>query len=63
MALINALKLFSLRDEGGKGRAALMFSAVSDMLILQLTGGIFYTGFLEGYDFANVNIGELTFIQ
>ncbi|MGI6203603.1 MAG: MFS transporter [Eubacteriales bacterium] len=62
MALINALKLFSLRDEGGKGRAALMFSAVSDMLILQLTGGIFYTGFLVGYDFDIVNIGVLTFI-
>ncbi len=62
MFLKNILHLFSLKDEGGRGRAALLFAAVGDNLILQLTGGIFYTGFLVGYKFDIVNIGVLTFI-
>lgn len=62
MFLKNSLHLFSLKDEGGRGRAALLFAAVGDNLILQLTGGIFYTGFLVGYKFDIVNIGVLTFI-
>lgn len=62
MLLKNTFFLFSLREESGRGRAALLFSAVTDMLIAQLTGGAFYTGFLTGYDFNIVNIGVLTFI-
>ena len=56
------LHLFSLREEDGRGRAAMMFAAVGETLLLQLTGGIFYTGFLVGFKFDIVNIGVLTFV-
>jgi Major Facilitator Superfamily. len=54
--------IFSLHEEDGRGRAAMMFAAVGETLLAQLTGGIFYTGFLVAYDFNIVRVGILTFI-
>lgn len=55
-------KLFFEKDEMSKSRLAMLIHTVLTAVITQLTTGIFFTGFLIGYDIDIVGIGVVTFI-
>ena len=59
----SALKrLFNLRSDEAKGRSCMLASAVLSGIVVNITGGIFYTGYLVEYGITIINIGILTFI-
>lgn len=55
-------RLFTLRDEHGRGRCVMLTSAVIVAINNWLTTDIFYTSFLMIYGVDLVNIGIITFI-
>ena len=55
-------ELFRRKTEEAKGRRGMLISSVLSMMINNLTGGVFYSGFLLGHGIDIVNIGILTFI-
>lgn len=55
-------RLFTLRDEQGRGRCVMLTSAIITSINLWLTTDIFYTSFLMIYGVDLVNIGIITFI-
>ena len=56
------VRTFNLHDEKAKGRSCFLASSVLASLASQLSGGIFYTGFLLSYGINIVNIGIITFV-
>lgn len=56
------LRTFNLHEEKAKGRSCFLASGILASLAGQLSGGIFYTGFLLSYGINIVNIGIITFV-
>ncbi|MDD3971686.1 MAG: MFS transporter [Clostridia bacterium] len=56
------VRTFNLHDEKAKGRSCFLASSILASLASQLSGGIFYTGFLLSYGINIVNIGIITFV-
>lgn len=55
-------RVFNLREEKARGRTAMIASSVIASIAANLTGGVFYSGFLLGYNISLVNIGILSFV-
>lgn len=55
-------KLFNLRSDEAKGRTVMLSSGILASVAANLSGGVFYSGFLLGHDIDIVQIGILTFI-
>lgn len=55
-------RLFNLKSDDAKGRSCMLMSAVLSGIITNITGGIFYSGYLLEYGISAVKIGILTFI-
>ncbi len=55
-------RVFNLHEEKARGRSAMIASAVIASIAANLTGGVFYSGFLVGYGINLVNIGILSFV-
>lgn len=55
-------RLFNLKSEEAKGRSCILASTVLSSIVTNITGGIFYSGYLLEYGITIVNIGILTFI-
>lgn len=62
MLCLRFFGIFNFKTDDSKGRVAMLISAVCDTLIAQLTGGLFYTGFLIGNDIDIVNLGIIQFL-
>ena len=56
------VRTFNLHDEKAKGRSCFLVSSILTSLASQLSGGIFYTGFLLSFGINIVNIGIITFV-
>ncbi|MBO4217596.1 MAG: hypothetical protein J5940_06600 [Clostridia bacterium] len=54
--------LFSGKTDGAKGRRCMLASSLLSSAIANITGGIFYSGFLVGYGINIVNIGIISFV-
>jgi len=55
-------RLFNLNSDEAKGRSCILASTVLSSIVTNITGGIFYSGYLLEYGITIVNIGILTFI-
>jgi len=55
-------RVFNLHEEKARGRTAMIASAVIASIAANLSGGVFYSGFLVGYGINLVNIGILSFV-
>lgn len=55
-------RLFNLRSEEAKGRSCILASSILSGIVANITGGIFYSGYLLEYGITITNIGILTFI-
>ena len=55
-------KVFNFRDPDARGRCCVLIYMVVEGFLSYITSGIFYTGFLSGYNIDIVNVGILTFI-
>ncbi|HHT95332.1 MAG TPA: MFS transporter [Clostridia bacterium] len=55
-------RTFNLTDEKAKGRSCFLASSILSSLAAQLSGGVFYTGFLLSFGINIVNIGIITFV-
>ena len=56
------VRTFNLHEEKAKGRSCFLASSLLLSLVTQLSGGIFYTGFLLSFGINIVNIGIITFV-
>ncbi|HPB16505.1 MAG: MFS transporter [Clostridia bacterium] len=56
------VRTFNLHEEKAKGRSCFLASSILSSLASQLSGGIFYTGFLLSFGINIVNIGIITFV-
>ena len=54
--------LFSGKTDGAKGRRCMLASSLLSNAIANITGGIFYSGFLLGYGIEMVDIGIISFV-
>ena len=55
-------RLFNWKTEGGRGRACMLLNSVFSSIAGQLSGGLFYSGFLLAYGFDYSSISILLFI-
>jgi MFS family permease len=53
---------FNMQEDKAKGRSYILISSILSSIAGQLSGGIFYTGFLLSYGINTVNIGIITFV-
>ncbi len=56
------VRTFNLKDDKAIGRTCNLTSSIFSSLAAQISGGIFYTGFLLSYGINIVNIGVITFV-
>lgn len=56
------VRTFNMQDDKAKGRSCILISSIFSSIAGQLSGGIFYTGFLLSYGINTVNIGIITFV-
>ena len=54
--------LFFGKSDGAKGRRCMLASSLLSSAIANITGGIFYSGFLLGYGIKMVDIGIISFV-
>ena len=54
--------VFNPKDERGRGRLCMLSSAIMASIASNLSGGLFYTGFLLAYGFDITSIAFITFI-
>jgi len=55
-------RVFNLHEEKARGRTAMIASGIIASIAANLTGGVFYSGFLVGFNISLVNIGILSFV-
>jgi MFS family permease len=55
-------RLFNLKTDEARGRSCMLASSVLSSIVANITGGIFYSGYLVEYGITIINIGILTFI-
>ena len=55
-------KVFNFKDPEAKGRCCVLIYMVVEGFLTYITSGIFYSGFLDGYQIDIVDVGILSFI-